>query len=125
MDTYKTKKCIFIIDECHRSQFGKMHDEIKKHFQNANYIGFTGTPIFKENKGATGRTTADVFYSGDQVDACIHKYMIKEAIADGNVLRFSVEYMRSISAKQIQKEGLDPTKIDDPEYCKQHHNSCP
>ena len=121
MDTYKTKKCIFIIDECHRSQFGKMHAEIKKHFQNANYIGFTGTPIFKENKGATGRTTADVFYSGDKVDACIHKYMIKEAIADGNVLRFSVEYMRSISAKQIQKEGLDPTKIDDPEYCKQHH----
>lgn len=29
MDTYKTKKCIFIIDECHRSQFGKMHADIK------------------------------------------------------------------------------------------------
>lgn len=114
---FSSKKCIFIIDECHRSQFGKMHGDIKRHFQNANYIGFTGTPIFKENKGAQGRTTADMFYSGT-LDSCIHKYMIKEAIADGNVLRFSVEYMRSLNANKVNINGFDANKIDDPEYCK-------
>ncbi|MBD5143825.1 MAG: type I restriction endonuclease subunit R [Ruminococcus sp.] len=111
------KKCVFIIDECHRSQFGKMHGDIKRHFHNGNYIGFTGTPIFKENKGGNSRTTADMFFSGT-LDPCIHRYMIKEAIADGNVLRFSVEYMRSISPNSIPLKGIDLDKIDDPDYCK-------
>lgn len=117
MKELATKKCVFIIDECHRSQFGKMHGDIKRHFQQANYIGFTGTPIFKENKGANSRTTADMFYAG-QLDPCIHRYMIKEAIADGNVLRFSVEYMKSISANKVAIDGFDVSRIDDPEYCK-------
>ena len=112
------KKCVFIIDECHRSQFGKMHGDIKRHFRNGNYIGFTGTPIFKENMGANSRTTADMFFSGT-LDPCIHRYMIKEAIADGNVLRFSVEYMRSVDAKKVSIPGFDAEKIDDPDYCRQ------
>jgi len=120
MDSYKDKKVIFIIDECHRSQFGKMHSQIKKHFENANYIGFTGTPIFEKNKGSDGRTTADVFSAGSKLDACLHKYMIKDAIADGNVLRFSVEYQRTIFAHQMKMNGLDPERLDDPEYCKEH-----
>lgn len=119
MDSFKTQKCVFIIDECHRSQFGKMHALIRKHFQNSNYIGFTGTPIFAENKGPNGQTTADVFHSGT-LDPCIHKYMIKEAIADGNVLRFSVEYMRSVSVNHISDPKIDKKKIDDEEYCKIH-----
>lgn len=119
MDTFKQQKCVFIIDECHRSQFGKMHAQICKHFQNSNYIGFTGTPIFKENKGPQGQTTADIFHSGN-LDPCIHKYMIKEAIADGNVLRFSVEYMRSISVTSIKDTKIDPKALDDAEYCKRH-----
>lgn len=119
MDTFKQKKCVFIIDECHRSQFGKMHAQIRKHFENSNYIGFTGTPIFKENKGPQGQTTADIFHSG-KLDPCIHKYMIKEAIADGNVLRFSVEYMRSISVKSIKDSKIDAAALDDAEYCKRH-----
>lgn len=119
MDAYKNKKVVFIIDECHRSQFGKMHGQIKKHFERANYIGFTGTPIFEKNKGADGRTTADVFYAGDKLDSCLHRYMIKDAIADGNVLRFSVEYQRTIFARNLAK-GIDPEQLDDPEYCKRH-----
>lgn len=119
METLRQKKCVFIIDECHRSQFGRMHGDIQRHFQNANYIGFTGTPIFKENKSADGRTTADVFTSG-KLDSCIHKYMIKEAIADGNVLRFSVEYMRSLNITKIDDPSLDASQLDDPEYCKRH-----
>ena len=58
-----------------------------------------------------------MFFSGT-LDPCIHRYMIKEAIADGNVLRFSVEYMRSVNADSIPIQGFDPERIDDPDYCK-------
>lgn len=126
MDSYRNKKVVFIVDECHRSQFGKMHGDINRHFQKANYIGFTGTPIFEANKGADGRTTADVFNAGLMPDgskreACLHRYMIKDAIADGNVLRFSVEYQRTIFAKNIAQKGIDPEQLDDPEYCKRYN----
>ena len=120
MDKLKDEKCIFIIDECHRSQFGTMHALIQRHFRNANYIGFTGTPIFAENKSPNGQTTADVFRSGT-LDPCIHKYMIKEAIADGNVLCFSVEYMRSISIQHMKAKGANKDKIDDEAYCKENN----
>lgn len=118
-EPYKTKKCVFIIDECHRSQFGKMHHDIEKHFENANFIGFTGTPIFKENKNPTGRTTADIFNAGN-LDPCIHKYMIKEAIADGNVLKFSVEFMKNMIINKVNNQDIDVNRIEDPEYCKEH-----
>ena len=121
MDSYRDKKVVFIIDECHRSQFGKMHGDIQRHFRNANYIGFTGTPIFEANKGTDGRTTADVFYAGSKLDACLHRYMIKDAIADGNVLRFSVEYQRTIFAKQVAANGIDPERLGDPDYCRRHN----
>ncbi len=121
MDSYRDKKVVFIIDECHRSQFGRMHAEIEKHFQKANYIGFTGTPIFEANKGAAKRTTADLFSAGSKLDACLHKYMIKDAIADGNVLRFSVEYQRTIFAHHVAAKGIDPEQLEDPDYCKRHN----
>ena len=127
MDSYKNKKCVFVIDECHRSQFGKMHGSIEKHFTNASYIGFTGTPIFKENKGSNLRTTADVFSvpndenaGTNESRACIHKYMIKEAIADGNVLPFSVEYMRNLRISGLKDKSVDPDRLDDIAYCKRH-----
>lgn len=121
MDSYRDQKVIFIIDECHRSQFGKMHADIQRHFQRANYIGFTGTPIFEANKGADGRTTADVFNAGPKLDACLHRYMIKDAIADGNVLRFSVEYQRTIFANKMNSRGIDVDRLDDPSYCREMH----
>lgn len=120
MDAYRDKKVVFIIDECHRSQFGKMHGQIQKHFKKANFIGFTGTPIFEKNRGTAKQTTADIFSAGPQIDACLHRYMIKDAIADGNVLRFSVEYQRTISADKFPQPGIDPALIDDPEYCARH-----
>ena len=120
MDQYKDKKVVFIIDECHRSQFGRMHADIDRHFEKANYIGFTGTPIFEANKGASKRTTADLFHAGKE-DPCLHKYMIKDAIADGNVLRFSVEYQRTIFAHQVAMKGIDPEQLEDPDYCKRHN----
>lgn len=89
MEKYKDEKVVFIIDECHRSQFGDMHTAINRHFKNAQYFGFTGTPRLLENKSQDGRTTADIFHT------CLHHYLIKDAINDGNVLGFSVEYIKT------------------------------
>ncbi|WP_320186896.1 type I restriction endonuclease subunit R [Macrococcoides caseolyticum] len=89
LERYQTDKVVFIIDECHRSQFGDMHRQIKANFKNAQYFGFTGTPLFEENKSQDGRSTADIF------DKCLHTYLIKDAIRDNNVLGFSVEYIQT------------------------------
>lgn len=89
LERYQTDKVVFIIDECHRSQFGDMHRRIKANFKNAQYFGFTGTPLFEENKSQDGRSTADIF------DKCLHTYLIKDAIRDNNVLGFSVEYIQT------------------------------
>ena len=130
MDAYKEKPCVFIIDECHRSQFGTMRLDIKKHFRKANYIGFTGTPIFSKNKGPHGQTTDSEFAPTEDYDPntsnktipppCIHRYMIKEAIADDNVLRYSVEYMGYKATSEMEKKGLDYDKMDDPKYIDAH-----
>lgn len=101
LEQYKTDKVVFIIDECHRSQFGKMHRIIRQYFNNAQYFGFTGTPRFEENKSQDGRSTADIF------GRCLHTYLIKDAIHDGNVLGFSVDYINTI------KENTIETEIDD------------
>ncbi|SOC40750.1 type I restriction endonuclease subunit R [Salinicoccus kekensis] len=93
MHQYKEDKVIFVIDECHRSQFGDMHRMIRRHFQNSQYFGFTGTPRFDDNKSQDGRSTADIF------DKCLHHYLIKDAIRDGNVLGFSIEYINTFKDK--------------------------
>lgn len=102
MDQYRNEKVIFIIDECHRSQFGDMHKAINKHFHQAQYFGFTGTPRFEENKSQDGRVTADLF------EKCLHHYLIKDAINDNNVLGFSVEYINTIRGNY---DEMDETKV--------------
>ena len=102
MNQYRNERVIFIMDECHRSQFGDMHKVISKHFQHAQYFGFTGTPRFKENKSQDGRVTADLF------EKCLHTYLIKDAIHDGNVLGFSVEYWKSMN---VYVDENDQTKV--------------
>ena len=59
LNVIKEDKVVFIIDECHRTQFD-MHRVIKQHFKNAQYFGFTGTPRFEENASQDGRATADI-----------------------------------------------------------------
>lgn len=98
MDAYKDERVVFIIDECHRSQFGDMHRDINKHFKNAQYFGFTGTPRLEENASQDGRTTTNIF------GKCLHKYLIKDAIKDHNVLGFSVEYIDTINFKPINTD---------------------
>lgn len=73
----------------HRSQFGEMHKDIVRHFQNAQFFGFTGTPRFEVNGKVDGKvvqTTEKLF------GECLHSYLIKDAIFDNNVLGFHIEY---------------------------------
>ena len=81
----RNKKFVMIFDECHRSHFGECHRNIVNFFRNLQIFGFTGTPIFPEN-AKQDITTFEVF------GECLHKYMIKDAIADENVLGFLIEY---------------------------------
>ena len=88
---------VIIFDECHRSQFGDMHAAITKHFKKYHLFGFTGTPIFAENAGFGGkvnlRTTEQAF--GDK----LHTYTIVDAIRDGNVLPFRIDYIKTIKER--------------------------
>lgn len=96
---------VVIFDECHRSQFGEMHTEIIKYFKNYHLFGFTGTPIFAENASASGnpqlRTTEQAF--GDK----LHTYTIVDAIRDGNVLPFRIDYIKTIKERDdLQDEQV-------------------
>lgn len=110
----ENENIVFTIDECHRSQAGKMHPLIKQKFKKAKFIGFTGTPIFEENAGNQKQTTADIFEAAPGLNACLHQYMMKDAIADNNVLPFQVEYIRTVFGNIA---GLDSAMLDDPDYC--------
>ncbi|AHF07264.1 type I restriction endonuclease subunit R [Desulfitobacterium metallireducens] len=96
------KHVVIIFDECHRSQFGDMHTAIVKNFKKYHLFGFTGTPIFAANSGASKNpqffTTAQTF--GDQ----LHTYTIVDAINDKNVLPFRVDYIKTMDTDE---------KIDD------------
>lgn len=94
---------VFIFDECHRSQFGEMHKAITRHFKNYHLFGFTGTPIFAQNAGSGTdpelRTTAQAF--GD----CLHTYTVVNAIDDGNVLPFKVDYVSTFHRKTEETDA--------------------
>ena len=85
IEEIRHSRIVMIFDECHRSHFGDCHKNIVKFFDNTQMFGFTGTPIFVEN-AVDGHTTKEIFGNN------LHKYLIKDAIADENVLGFLVEY---------------------------------
>lgn len=105
IDKLKDKKVVFIFDECHRSQFGDTHQNIKKYFKNAQMIGFTGTPISEVN--SIGKIDGAPATTNRLFEDCLHKYVITDAIRDDNVLKFSVEYV----GRYKEKEGSN-TYID-------------
>ena len=111
MERLQDKRMVFIFDECHRSQFGKTHDDIKNFFKSSQLFGFTGTPIFEENAGKNEygkRTTKTLF------EDCLHKYVITNAIKDQNVLKFSIEYISTFKKKD-HIEDIEIEAIDEPE----------
>lgn len=86
----KSKKIVFIIDECHRDQKGEMHQSIKQTFPNAMYFGFTGTPDWEY--------TADIF--GDE----LHRYSIAHGIRDKNVLGFDPNMVLTFDDNKIKEQ---------------------
>ncbi|MFV7480308.1 type I restriction endonuclease subunit R [Acinetobacter junii] len=114
----KDKKVVFIFDECHRSQFGDTHQNIKKFFSNAQMFGFTGTPIFEENSQSKAglKLTTDYLFNH-----CLHQYVIVDAIRDRNVLQFQIDYRGKYTAKGMQNnldydedvEGIDTQELYD------------
>ena len=93
----RNKKVVMIFDECHRSHFGECHKNIVRFFSHLQIFGFTGTPIFAKN-AKQEHTTAEVF------GECLHKYLIKDAIADENVLGFLVEYYTGNTTTDYENE---------------------
>lgn len=106
------KQIVLIFDECHRGQFGDMHNLIVKKFKKYYMFGFTGTPIFAENsrtvKGIS-MTTGQLF--GDR----LHTYTIVHAINDKNVLPFRYEYVKTVDIKDNIKDekvnAIDTEKV--------------
>ncbi len=118
IDYLKDQKVVFIFDECHRSQFGDTHQNIKKFFSNAQMFGFTGTPIFEENSQSKAglKLTTDYLFN-----ECLHQYVIVDAIRDRNVLQFQIDYRGKYTAKGMQNnldyedevEGIDTQELYD------------
>ncbi|MFL0243571.1 type I restriction endonuclease subunit R [Mycobacterium sp. SMC-17] len=116
---------VIIFDECHRSQFGDMHQAITKAFKRYNLFGFTGTPIFAVNSGTGGnprlRTTPQAFgcyWHGDprncpaeQHSTAAHTYTIVDAINDKNVLPFRIDFVNTVKmpagVKDKQVSAID------------------
>lgn len=91
--TLQSKEIAFVVDECHRAVTPETKKQIDDFFRTQGrsslWFGFTGTPIFEENKraalGNLPRTTKD------QYGECLHKYTIKEALKDKSVLGFQIQ----------------------------------
>lgn len=95
---FKAKGDIYVfVDECHRTQSGKLHDAMKQFVPDALFIGFTGTPLLKSDK----QTSLEVF------GRYIHTYKFNEAVADKVVLDLRYE------ARDIEQNIKSPDRIDE------------
>lgn len=121
-DQISKKTIAFIVDECHRAVTPESKRVIEKFFNRSLWYGFTGTPIFDENKraqkGDLPRTTAGMYgRPKDPNKKCLHAYTIKEAIGDGAVLGFKVQGMgfsRSTLEDLASKlQLMDELELDD------------
>lgn len=92
------KHIVMIFDECHRSQFGEMHTAIVKKFKKYHLFGFTGTPIFPNNSSTGGKF--DLKTTDQAFGKRLHIYTIVDAIADGNVLPFRVDYISTMREQE-------------------------
>ena len=84
------------VDECHRTQSGKLHKVMKAILKNAVFIGFTGTPLLKQDK----QTSLEIF------GRYIHTYKFNEGVADGVILDLIYE-ARDIDQKISSQDKID------------------
>lgn len=94
VDKLRKLEIAFVIDECHRAISPSQQNILKKFFINSLWYGFTGTPIFAENKKAVVGNLPQT--TEEQFGKRLHEYTVKEAIGDGAVLGFQVENMDMI-----------------------------
>ncbi|MDR0899415.1 MAG: HsdR family type I site-specific deoxyribonuclease [Lactobacillaceae bacterium] len=97
-ESLRDKKFVFIIDEAHRTTMGQMMGTIQHHFKKHGlFYGFTGTPLFDENhvKGQVNEKSEVIDTTEKLFGPKLHQYTIDEAIADGNVLGFHVDYLNT------------------------------
>ena len=99
------KHIVLIFDECHRSQFGDMHKMIVKNFKNYHLFGFTGTPIFAKN--AVNKSNPNFCTTEQAFGEKLHTYTIVDAINDGNVLPFRIDYVNTVK----EKEGMTDKEV--------------
>ena len=99
------KHIVLIFDECHRSQFGDMHKMIVKNFKNYHLFGFTGTPIFAKN--AVNKSNPNFCTTEQAFGEKLHTYTIVDAINDGNVLPFRIDYVNTVK----EKEGMADKEV--------------
>lgn len=120
-DSLKDKKIVFIIDEAHRTTMGQMMGTIKNYFRkNGLFYGFTGTPLFDENKikGKVNEQSEVINTTEKLFGPKLHQYTIDEAIADGNVLGFYVDYINTGEFKSyddLRNQLVDAIKEEQPE----------
>jgi len=95
---FRAKGDLFVfVDECHRTQSGKLHEAMKSILPEAMFIGFTGTPLMKKDK----KKSVEVF------GPYIHTYKFDEAVADGVVLDLRYE------ARDIDQHITSQKKVDE------------
>lgn len=121
----KNKKFVFIIDEAHRTTMGDMMHLIKAYFKdNSLFYGFTGTPLFEENK-ANGRINeqSELINTTEKLfGPLLHQYTINEAISDGNVLGFNVDYINTgefTSYQALKAQIIESYGVQHPEEPKE------
>lgn len=99
------KHLVLIFDECHRSQFGDMHKMIVDKFKNYHLFGFTGTPIFAKN--VVNKSNPNFCTTEQAFGEKLHTYTIVDAINDGNVLPFRIDYVNTVK----EKEGMTDKEV--------------
>ncbi|WP_053945693.1 type I restriction endonuclease subunit R, partial [Helicobacter ailurogastricus] len=99
------QEVLFIFDECHRSQLGKMHADIARAFKKHHFYGFTGTPIFEEN--CDGKEYA---ITKERFGRELHHYTIVNAIHDGNVLPFLMHYCNTNTELKSEADFCHPQR---------------
>lgn len=112
-DKIRQLRVAFVVDECHRAVTPQAKRSLSKFFIHSLWYGFTGTPIFGENRraalGDLAQTTEELYGN------CLHTYTVKNAIHDGAVLGFRVEYQTTIG------DDLDEKTLSDSVYESQEH----
>jgi len=115
------KKLVFIIDEAHRTTMGEMMVNIRSYFRkNSLFYGYTGTPLFDENQitGMINEKSEVIDTTEKLFGPELHKYTIDQAIGDGNVLGFHVDYINTgefLSYEDLKNQIINQIKEEKPE----------